>query len=369
MNTGWLQPPAYSSVGWSFLASTGPFELQPGQEQQVDIAIVAATGIDQLDAVRRLREAAAAARAAHADRAPVADAGGPYSGYEDVPISFDGSGSTDPDGEPLTYGWQFGDGASATGPRPRHTFTEPGHYTAALVVLDGSLASRDTTSVTVAAVDSASAWLARSDQVVRLQSARPIIRILLQPTASGFAPEEIVVSSVTLERDDGTAAPISAISDKTPGPTDANGDDTPEIGILYRKSDVRLLLADAPAGRSLVPVTIRGALIGGGRFAAPTILTVEAGRGHLGASIAPNPFNPTSTITFRTTRSGPTCVRVFDVSGRLARVLLDERSLPAGYHDIEIGGDAPGRRLSSGVYFYRIETQEGEASGRFVVLK
>jgi len=44
---------------------------------------------------------------------PVADAGGAYSGTEGVAISFDGSGSSDPDGTIVSWLWDFGDGESS----------------------------------------------------------------------------------------------------------------------------------------------------------------------------------------------------------------------------------------------------------------
>ena len=41
-------------------------------------------------------------------------------------IPFDGLGSTSPNGLPLSYNWSFGDGTTATGPEPTHTYTALG---------------------------------------------------------------------------------------------------------------------------------------------------------------------------------------------------------------------------------------------------
>ncbi|MGH4023878.1 MAG: PKD domain-containing protein, partial [Pseudonocardiaceae bacterium] len=52
-------------------------------------------------------------------------------------VTFDGSGSYDLDGDPLTYRWTFGDGASGTGVRTTHTYPAgSGSVTAALTVTD-----------------------------------------------------------------------------------------------------------------------------------------------------------------------------------------------------------------------------------------
>lgn len=72
----------------------------------------------------------------------------PTSGYAPLAVSFDGSGSTDPDGKIVSYSWDFGDGNTGTGATVAHTYTEKGTYTAKLTVKDDKGAS-DTTSVTV----------------------------------------------------------------------------------------------------------------------------------------------------------------------------------------------------------------------------
>jgi PKD repeat protein len=79
--------------------------------------------------------------------APVADAGGPYSGVPGSPISFDGSGSS---GTISTYLWSFGDGTSAQGVTVSHSYASPGTYPVTLTVYGpGGLQSSDSTQAVV----------------------------------------------------------------------------------------------------------------------------------------------------------------------------------------------------------------------------
>ena len=54
-----------------------------------------------------------------------------------APVAFNGGGSSDPDGNVLTYSWSFGDGATASGVAPSHTYTAPGVDHVTLTVSDG----------------------------------------------------------------------------------------------------------------------------------------------------------------------------------------------------------------------------------------
>ncbi len=65
-------------------------------------------------------------------------------------MGFSGSGSSDPDGDPLTYIWNFGDGsASASGIYVTHTFTKYGIYPVTLTVSDGVLSSTASVQITL----------------------------------------------------------------------------------------------------------------------------------------------------------------------------------------------------------------------------
>jgi len=82
------------------------------------------------------------------NRAPVAVASAsPTSGVVPLTVSFDGSGSTDADGTIVSYTWNFGDGASASGITVSHTYTTPGGYTARLTVTDNQGTSASSTVV------------------------------------------------------------------------------------------------------------------------------------------------------------------------------------------------------------------------------
>ena len=81
---------------------------------------------------------------------PVADANGPYSGTIGVPVTFDGTASTDQDGSIVSYDWNFGDGTIAmdVGPTPSHTYASDGSFTVTLTVTDdaGVTAADSTTA-------------------------------------------------------------------------------------------------------------------------------------------------------------------------------------------------------------------------------
>ncbi len=82
----------------------------------------------------------------------------------------------------------------------------------------------------------------------------------------------------------------------------------------------------------------------------------------------PNPFNPSTTIYFDVPGGGGNVsIRVFDVSGRLVRALVDGRQ-PAGSKSVTWSGtNDRGQRVSSGIYFYRM-TAPGFTQTRKMVL-
>ena len=60
----------------------------------------------------------------------------PQAGDAPLSVFFDASESFDPEGEPLTYQWNLGDGGTAAGKTLTHTYAAPGTYEARLTVVD-----------------------------------------------------------------------------------------------------------------------------------------------------------------------------------------------------------------------------------------
>lgn len=85
--------------------------------------------------------------------------------------------------------------------------------------------------------------------------------------------------------------------------------------------------------------------------------------------LAPNPFNPRTTIHFVLPAAGAVRLSVFDVAGRLVRTLVDD-SRPQGSHAVVWDGrDASGREVGSGSYLARLETGGTVATTRMGLIR
>ena len=83
----------------------------------------------------------------------------------------------------------------------------------------------------------------------------------------------------------------------------------------------------------------------------------------------PNPFNPSTVIRFALPREQRARLAVYALDGSRVRVLVDG-VLAAGAHRVVWDGRAgDGARLASGVYFYRLETPDGAATRRMLMVK
>jgi hypothetical protein len=88
----------------------------------------------------------------------------------------------------------------------------------------------------------------------------------------------------------------------------------------------------------------------------------------------PNPFNPETTINFfipecRGEMSSNLQLQIYDITGKLVKILINGKMEP-GYHSVIWDGkDGNGKEVASGLYFYRIESDEFTETKQCLLLK
>lgn len=115
----------------------------------------------------------------------------PVKGPTPLTVNFSSNGSSDPEGQPLTYSWSFGDGVTSTQANPSHTYTVAGPYQARLTVSDG-VNSTLSTPIAISVGNS------------------PVVSILAPTSGAIFRAGDVITFSGTAsDAEDGTL-PVSA---------------------------------------------------------------------------------------------------------------------------------------------------------------
>ena len=78
----------------------------------------------------------------------------------------------------------------------------------------------------------------------------------------------------------------------------------------------------------------------------------------------PNPFNPTTQIKYALKEDGFVTIKVYDLLGKVVATLVNENK-SAGYYTINFDAS----RLSSGIYFYTIRSNDYYDRKKMIVLK
>ena len=79
----------------------------------------------------------------------------------------------------------------------------------------------------------------------------------------------------------------------------------------------------------------------------------------------PNPFNPTTKITYTLKNNSTVRLTVYDILGREAATLVNNERKPAGRYEVLFTST----NLSSGIYFYRLQTENFVKTNKMVVVK
>ena len=87
----------------------------------------------------------------------------------------------------------------------------------------------------------------------------------------------------------------------------------------------------------------------------------------------PNPFNPSTTISYNVEQSGYVNLKIYDVMGRLVRTLVDNQYVSAGYETgysvVWNGLDDHGQKASAGLYIYRLQSGAMSMTNKMILLK
>ena len=304
---------------------------------------------------------------------PVAVAGGPYSGGTGLAIQFNGTGSSDPDGNNLTYAWDFGDGSTATGATPTHAYAFANNYLATLTVTDDgspSLSDTDVASVSVLATIPAQVTAKLYGGAFRITGGGTQamgLEINVRP------PTDIDPNTIRLSAPAGSGAVSEIAADpKTATIGDIDNDGVIEMDVAFTRAQLQSLLGNVANG-TVVTLTMK-ARTTAGTGAIPiqgTIsVKIKSGGGHAVSSFAsPNPFNPETAVNFTLKNAGQVTVRIYSLEGRLVKTLLNEYAT-AGSHEVRWNGtDNTGRSVPSGMYFVKTESGADKSVVKLSLLK
>jgi len=83
----------------------------------------------------------------------------------------------------------------------------------------------------------------------------------------------------------------------------------------------------------------------------------------------PNPFNPSTTITYQTTTPGRVILKIYNTSGQEVKTLINEMQLPGNYSTKWDGTNKDGQRISSAVYLYRLNVNGFVKTRKMLAIK
>ncbi|MCD4650240.1 MAG: T9SS type A sorting domain-containing protein, partial [Candidatus Cloacimonetes bacterium] len=83
----------------------------------------------------------------------------------------------------------------------------------------------------------------------------------------------------------------------------------------------------------------------------------------------PNPFNPETTISYNLAELSSVSLKIYNIKGQLVRELVNENQQTGSFEILWNGTDSKGEAVGSGVYLYKLETDNQVQTGKAVLLK
>lgn len=225
-------------------------------------------------------------------------------------VTFDASGSYDPDGQIVSYVWNFGDGASSDQKVAVHSYSQPGTYKVTIKVTDNQGAT------------------GQAEGQVNV-TAGGTVKLTVDPLSGTIAPGSEKTITVTLNAE-GAAE----------GTYQAN------------------IIINSNGGNITIPVEI---------VISNAVAVNEKNINSQDYALYqnyPNPFNPETVISFRIKEDEVVTMKIYDINGKEISMPLNQ-FMKKGEHKIKFNA----QKLSSGVYYYILTTGKFKDGKKMLVIK
>ena len=83
----------------------------------------------------------------------------------------------------------------------------------------------------------------------------------------------------------------------------------------------------------------------------------------------PNPFNPETNIRFSLKDAAPVSIEIYNVKGQMVRKLVNEVKAAGDHVAVWNGTDNNGRAVSSGVYYFKMNTGKYSSTKKMILMK
>ncbi|MCI0550380.1 MAG: T9SS type A sorting domain-containing protein [Anaerolineae bacterium] len=322
-------------------------------------------------------------------------------------VTLNGSGSNDPDGTITSYVWTEGANQIATGATPAVTFSVGVHNVTLTVTDNGGAQDTDNVTITVNAPASGSVWLeaecgtrgslwnvvssgtASNSQYVTIQAGNNstgsaptntnghiTYNFSVSSTASYVLWCRVIApnandDSFWIRMDGGSWINWNNIA---PGSTSWTWDDVQSFSLSSGSHTLTVAYREDGAQLDKIYITNSGTTpsgtgstatnCGAGKEFSDLSLDEAMPTGFSLSDNYPNPFNPTTVITFQLPVDSEVSLEIYNINGELVMQLASGK-FASGRHEITF--DAKG--LASGVYFYRLRAGSFAQTKRMLLVK
>jgi hypothetical protein len=128
-------------------------------------------------------------------------------------------------------------------------------------------------------------------------------------------------------------------------------------------------------GETLGEIHLIGAIINGYQYGNFTVVSIKKSQKPIPSEIRlfqnyPNPFNPSTTISFELPSSTNISLVIYNVLGKEIKRIIDSEPYSIGVHKVIWNGtDSNGKKVASGIYFYRLLLKEQVITKSMLLLK